>query len=196
MEEQEVKATTKFQSPLPFIIQFRNLIFGRKKPDTFTTLTFVINLIICSSFFLWNIISYYSISMKDFIEAQKGISVTEIIAKRGAEFGFEDGQFLSYLLTYHAISIICWLIVFVGIVLLYRKMIQFVYFIVLPILFYVGMSIFYVSYTYFIEDTTTYDKIALLVIIAGSILHYFLMRNESNGGSINFFGAIEDEEEA
>ena len=134
--------------------------------------------------------------MKDFIEAQKGISVTEIIAKRGWELGFKDGQFLSHLLTFHAVSSICWLIVFVGIVLLYRKMIQFVYFIVLPILFYIGMSIFYVSYTYFIEDTTTYDKIALLVIIAGSVLHYFLMRNESNGGSINFFGSIEDEEEA
>ncbi len=196
MEEQEVKAKTKFQSPLPFIIQFRNLIFGKVKPDTFTMLTFVINLIICSSFLFWNIISYFSISMKDFIEAQKGISVDEIIAKRGGELGFEDGQFLSHLLTFHAISVICWLIVFVGIVLLYRKMIQFVYFTVIPIVFSVGMSIFYISYSYFIEDTTTYDKIALLVIIAGSILHYFLMRNESNGGSINFFGAIEDEEEA
>lgn len=196
MEEQEVKATTKFQSPLPFFIQFRNLIFGKEKPDTFTTLTFVINLIICSSFFIWNIISYFSISMKDFIEAQKEISVDEIIAKRGGELGFQNGEFLSHLLTFHSISIICWAVVFVGIVLLYRKLIQFVYFIVVPILFYVGMSIFYISYSYFIEDTTTYDKIALLVIIAGSILHYFLMRNESNGGSINFFGAIEDEEEA
>ena len=58
------------------------------------------------------------------------------------------------------------------------------------------MSIFYISYTYFIEDTTTYDKIALLVIVTGSIVHYFLMRNESHGGSINFFGAIQDGEEA
>ncbi len=195
MEEQEVKPRTKFQSPLPFIIQFRNLIFGKEKPDTFTSVTFVINIIISTTFFLWNIISYFSISMKDFIEAQKGISVEEIITKRGGELGFENGEFLNRLLTFHAISIICWIIVFVGIVLLYRKLIQFVYFIVLPILFYIGMSIFYISYTYFIEDTTTYDKIALLVVVAGSILHYFLMKNESRGGSINFFGAIEDEEE-
>jgi hypothetical protein len=196
MEDQEVKATTKFQSPLPFIIQLRNLIFGKKKPDTFTKVTFIINLIICSTFLLWSIISYYSISMKGFIEAEKGISVEEIIANRGMELGFKNGQFLSHLLTFHAISIICWMLVFIGIVLLYRKKIQFIYFIVAPTLFYVGMSIFYISYTYFIEDTTTYDKIALLVIVAGSIVHYFLMRNESSGGSINFFGAIEDEEEA
>lgn len=195
MEEQEVKPRTKFQSPLPFIIQFRNLIFGKEKPDTFTSVTFVINIIISTTFFLWNIISYFSISMKDFIEAQKGISVEEIITMRGGELGFENGEFLNRLLTFHAISIICWIIVFVGIVLLYRKLIQFVYFIVLPILFYIGMSIFYISYTYFIEDTTTYDKIALLVVVAGSILHFFLMKNESRGGSINFFGAIEDEEE-
>lgn len=196
MEEAKTKATTKFQSPLPFIIQFRNLIFGKVKPDTFTTVTFIINLIICCTFFLWSLISYFSISLKDFIEAQKGISVEEIIANRGSELGFESGEFLSHLLTFHAISMICWMIVFVGIVLLYRKKINFIYFIIAPILFYVGMSIFYISYTYFIEDTTTYDKIALLVIVAGSIVHYFLMRNESNGGSINFFGAIEDEEEA
>ena len=196
MEDQEVKSATKFQSPLPFIIQLRNLIFGKKKPDTFTKVTFIINLIICSTFFLCSIISYYSISMKGFIESEKGISVEEIIANRGMELGFKNGQFLSHLLTFHAISTICWMLVFIGIVLLYRKKIQFIYFIFAPILFYVGMSIFYISYTYFIEDTTTFDKIALLVIMVGSIVHYFLMRNESRGGSINFFGAIEDEEEA
>lgn len=196
MEEQEAKSTTKFQSPIPFIIQFRNLIFGKKKPDIFTLVTFYMNLVIWFTFMIWNIISYFSISMKDFILAQKGISVEEIITKRGLELGFENDEFLNRLLTFHAISIICWTIVFVGIVLLYRKKKQFIYFIVGAILAYVGMSIFYVGYIYFIEDTTTYDKIALLIIVAGSILHYFLMRNESNGGSINFFGAIEDEEEA
>lgn len=196
MEEQEIKPTTKFQSPLPFIIQFRNLIFGKEKPDTFTKVTFYMNLVICTSFFVWNIISYFSVSMKDFIEAQKEISVTEIITNRGIELGFEDGEFLSRLLTFYAVSTICWGIIFIGIVLLYRKKIQFIYFIIIPLIFYVGMSVFYISYSYFIEDTTMYDKIALLVIAAGSIVHFFLMRNEINGGTINFFGAIEDEEEA
>lgn len=195
MEQQEEKVTTKFQSPLPFIIQFRNLIFGKVKPDTFTFVTFIMNLIICCTFLLWSIISYFSISLKDFIEQEKGISVTEIIESRGSELGFANGEFLDRLITFHAIAIICWSIVFVGIVLLYRKREQFIYFIAIPILFFIGMSIFYISYTYFIQDTTTFDKIALLVIIAGSVLHYFLMRNESKGGSINFFGAIEDEEE-
>lgn len=195
MEQQEEKVTTKFQSPLPFIIQFRNLIFGKVKPDTFTFVTFIMNLIICCTFLLWSIISYFSISLKDFIEQEKGISVTEIIENRGSELGFGNGEFLDRLITFHAIAIICWTIVFVGIVLLYRKREQFIYFIAIPILFFIGMSIFYISYTYFIQDTTTFDKIALLVIIAGSVLHYFLMRNESKGGSINFFGAIEDEEE-
>lgn len=196
MEEQEAKSTTKFQSPIPFIIQFRNLIFGKKKPDIFTLVTFYMNLFIWFTFMIWNIISYFSISMKDFILAQKGVAVEKIITKRGLELGYVNDEFLNRLLTFHAISIICWTIVFIGIVLLYRKKIQFIYFIVGAILAYVGMSIFYVGYSYFIEDTTSYDKIALLIIVAGSILHYFLMRNESNGGSINFFGAIEDEEEA
>lgn len=195
MEEPEIKPKTKFQSPIPFIIQFRNLIFGKEKPDTFTTVTFYMNLVIWATFMLWSIISYFSISMKDFILAQKGISVEEIITARGMELGYENNDFINRLLTFHAVSIVCWLVVFIGIVLLYRKKIQFVYFIVGAVFAYIGMSIFYIGFTYFIEDTTTYDKIALLVIIAGSVVHYFLMRNESNGGSINFFGAIEDEEE-
>lgn len=196
MEEKEIKAKTKFQSPLPFIIQLRNLIFGKEKPDTFTYVTFYMNLVISLTFMIWNIISYFSISMKDFILAQKGISVEEIILARGLELGYKNDEFIDRLLTFHAISIICWMIVFVGIVLLYRKKIQFVYFIVAPVFAYIGMSIFYIGYTYFLEDTTIYDKIALLIIVAGSVVHYFLMRNESNGGSINFFGAIEGEEEA
>src|SRR5690606_25063768 len=125
-----------------------------------------------------------------------GISVEEIITARGIQLGFENDEFINRLLTFHSISIICWIFVFIGIVLLYRKKIHFVYFIVGAVLAYVGMSIFYIVYTYFIEYTTTYDKIALFVIVAGSIVHYFLMRNESNVGSINFFGAIEDEEKA
>ena len=154
------------------------------------------NLVIWLTFLLWNIISYFSISMKDFILEQKGISIEEIITARGIDLGYENGVFIERLLTFHSVSIILWLIVFIGIVFLYRKKIQFVYFIVGPIIAYIGMSVFYVGYRYFVEDLTMYDKIALLVIIAGSILHFFLMRNESNGSKLNFFGVIEDEEEA
>ena len=192
-EATEATKSTKFQSPLPFLIQLRNLIFGKQKPDIFTRVTFYINLLIWLTFILWSIISYISISARTFILQEKGISVEAIVEKRGAELGFEGGEFLDRLLTFHSISFICWMIVFVGLVLLYRKKIQFIYFVLGATLFYIGMHIFYLSYTYFVEDTTLYDKISLLILITGSLIHLYLMKNEQGGGTINFFGDVDDD---
>ena len=58
------------------------------------------------------------------------------------------------------------------------------------------MNVFYLSYTYFMEDTTAYDKIALLILIASIIFHTYLMKNERNGGSISFFGETTEGEES
>jgi hypothetical protein len=191
--EVEVKKSTKFQSPLPFLIQLRNLIFGKQKPDIFTRLTFYINLWIWLTFTVWSIISYISISARDFILQQKGISVANIIEERGVELGFEGDEFLNRLLTFHSISFICWMLVFVGLVLLYRKKVQFIYFVLGATIFYIGMHIFYLSFAYFVEDTTLYDKISLLIIVTGSLIHLYLLKNEKAGGSINFFGEIEED---
>ncbi len=193
-ETTEATKSTKFQSPLPFLIQLRNLIFGKQKPDIFTRVTFYINLLIWLTFILWSIMSYVSISARAFILQEKGISVEAIVEKRGAELGFEGGEFLDRLLTFHSISFICWMIVFVGLVLLYRKKIQFIYFVLGATLFYIGMHIFYLSFTYFVEDTTLYDKISLLILITGSLIHLYLMKNEQSGGTINFFGDDVDDD--
>ncbi|MBL1281503.1 MAG: hypothetical protein COA33_014600 [Fluviicola sp.] len=195
MEEEVVKAT-KFQSPVPFLRQFRNFIFGKKKPDVFTRLTFNINMIIWISFLLWSVISYFTISSREMVYRFKGIPVDSILKNRGVELGFEGPDFLSRLLTFNGIAVICWSIVFIGLILLFRKKKQFIYFVLGGTVFYLGMSIFYLSFTYFMEDTTMYDKIALLVVIVSSIIHSYLMKNEREGGSINFFGENENEVEA
>ena len=181
-----------FQSPAPFLIKFRNIIFGKKTPDVYTKITFICNLFIWITFMLWNSVSYFTITMRSVIFEQKGIPVELIIQKRGIELGFEPNEFLPYLLTFHAVAIICWGMVFFGLILLYRKKKQFSYFILGGTLFYLGMSILYLNFNYFLLDTTTFDKIALLILIVSTTLHAFLMKNERSGGSIGFFG--EDEE--
>ena len=188
--EEEVK-TTKFQSPVPLLRQFRNFVFGKKKPDVFTRLTFNINMIIWITFLLWSIISYFTLNSRAMVQQFKGIPVEKIIEDRGKELGFEHGDFLSRLLTFNGIAIICWLLVFIGLILLFRKKRQFIYFVLGGTVFYIGMSIFYLSFSYFMEDMTFYDKIALLIIVVSSIIHSYLMKNEREGGSINFFGEVE-----
>jgi hypothetical protein len=50
--------------------------------------------------------------MRSIFLEQKGIPVEDIIQKRGIELGFEPNDFLIRLLRFHAVSIICWGLVF------------------------------------------------------------------------------------
>ena len=195
-EDIKAKQVTKFQSPVPIIITLRKLIYGRKKPDIYTIVTYYINLFIWWTFFLWNIISYYTITSRAFIKSQKGISVERIVENRGAELGFPPGDFLSRLTTFHAISIILWGVVFFGLILLYRKKRLFIYFTLVPVILFLAMNVLYLSFSYFGEDTTMYDKVALLIFVASCLMHSYLLKNERNGGSISFFGETTEVEES
>lgn len=188
-EETEGKEkTTKFQSPKPLLVRLRNIVFGKRKPDIFTRVTFYINMVLWLSFMLWNIIGYFAISSRDLISEMKGIEVEKIITERGIELGFEPADFVTRLTVVHGVGILCWGAIFFGLVLLYRKRKQFIFFIVGGVLFYVGLNIFYLSFQFFKEDTTGFDKICLLIIVLSTVIHSVLMNNERRGGSISFFG--------
>jgi len=186
----------KFESPIPFVIILRNLIFGKKKPDIYTRITFYINIILCTTFLLWSGITYFAIISRDWIWNNKGIPVKSIIERRGSELDFASGDFLNRLQVANAISIFCWIVFFVGLVLLYRKKKQFLYLTLVPLVIYIGINTFYLSFSYFIQDTTMFDKIALLILALSLIVHSYLMGNERKGGSISFFGEEHLEEDS
>lgn len=192
MEEAEVKST-KFQSPLPFLIRLRNFVFGKQKPDMYTLLTFYINLICCVVFLAWNITGYIAVTSREMIFEFKGINVEAIIHQRGVELGFSPVDFVDRLTTFYAIGVICWGVVFFGLILLYRKRRTFAYYLFGGTFFYIGMHLFYLNFQYFKEDTTSFDKVLLLIVITSTLLHTLLMRNERRGGSISFFGEVEDD---
>ncbi len=191
---EETEKTTKFQSPKPMLVRLRNLIFGRKKPDIYTRITFYMNMVLWLSFMLWNIIGYFAISLRNLISEMKGIKVEKIIVERGIELGFEPADFITRLTVVHGVGILCWGAIFFGLVLLYRKRKQFIFFIVGGVLFYIGLNIFYLSYQFFKEDTTGFDKVSLLIIVFSTIIHSVLMNNERRGGSISFFGETDEED--
>lgn len=193
-QERPQAKPTPFNSPKPVITRMLNLIFGTIRPDIYTITTFFINLFIFIVFTLWEVLSLVAISSRELIWQKKNIPIEAIINDRGEALGFERGQFLSYLITTHSIGLICWLVFFAGLVMLYRKKQRFIYFTFIPLLFYVGMLIFYLNFTYFVEDTTVFDKIALLVSASSLIIQYFLMRSERAHGTINFFGLSETDE--
>ncbi|MFK7786063.1 MAG: hypothetical protein AB8B56_13155 [Crocinitomicaceae bacterium] len=191
---EEAEKKTKFQSPKPILVRLRNVVFGKRKPDIFTRVTFYINMVIWVIFMLWNVIGYIAISSRDMITEVKGIKVEEIITQRGIELGFEPADFITHLAVLYGVGILCWGAVFFGLILLYRKRKQFVFFIVGGVVFYVGLNIFYLSFQFFREDTTSFDKISLLIIVLSTVIHSFLMKNERRGGSISFFGDADEED--
>ncbi|GEM_PF-530811 len=186
-DEEEVKAT-KFQSPVPFLRQLRNLVFGKRIPDMYTQLTFYMNSVIWTTFMVWNVISYFTLSSREFIRQNKGINIEQIVGRRGSDLGYEGTEFIDRLTTFHAISIICWGIIFVGLILLFRKSRRYIYFVLGPLTFYIGMSIFYIGWGYFAQDMTSYDKIALLIVVVSTLVHSYLMGGERSGRNVGFFG--------
>jgi hypothetical protein len=136
-------------------------------------------------------VSYFVITLRDFIFENKNIAVEEIIRNRGVELGLDPTDFLDRLLTFHAVSLVCWIIVLIGLILLWRKNLKYVYFFFGGTIFYFGMILFYLNFSYFKEDITTFDKIAFLAMNVSALLYYFLLKKEKSGGSLSFFGEEE-----
>ena len=89
---------------------------------------------------------------------------------------------------------ICWIVVLVGLVLMWRKDVRFAWFLFGGTVFYFGMMVFYLNYSYFRDDTTLFDKIALLTFNANAAMYLLMLRKEQSGGSLSFFGEEDDEE--
>lgn len=191
---QSEQTKTKFNSPMPMLVQLRDVIFGKGKPDAYTQVTFYLNICLWFILFIWSIISYFVISLRDLIYTEKSIPVETIILERGEQIGFESTDFLDRLLTFHSISIVCWILVFIGLVLMWRKNIRFVYFFFGGTMSYLGMVFFYLNSTYFVEDITLFDKIAFLAMNSSTLLYYFLLKREIQGGTLSFFGEDLDDE--
>jgi hypothetical protein len=194
-ERRKKEQIRKLESPIPFVVIIRNWIFGKRKPDVYTRLTFITNLVIWLLFLIWSGFSYFAVNSREFILQQKGIGVKTIIDARGKELGYDPGVFLERMETASMIAIICWLAFFVGLVLLYRKKRIFVYFALIPLLAYIGLNSLYLGFDYFIEDTTLFDKVLLLISLVSLSISAHMMRNggSENAGS-NFFGVPTDED--
>lgn len=194
MGTQQQHSESLIGNQMPFLLRLRDWVFGNEKPDMYTQASFYMNLFIWFIFFLWSIASYVAITFRQMIFEQKNIPVELIIKARGIKLGFEPTDFLDRLLTFHAISIICWIAVFIGLVLMWRKDIRFIYFHFGGTLFYFGMLLFYLSFSYYKEDTTFFDKVTFLAMNVNAVMYYLLLRREINGSSLSFFGEEDDEE--
>lgn len=168
------------EDALPLIIKIRRFILGKKKPDGFTRLIFTINIFIWFLLMIWNLISYIAIQLSDIIKENKGFSVNAIIRKNGRDLGFEGQGFLEVINTYLFANIFIWIVIFIGLALLYRKLK------IYPILLLGGLSLhfllmfFMLGLQYFIESVSFFDKILYAILILTTMIHSALMKKEQN----------------
>ena len=173
---QNTEQQTKFNSALPLILKLRDLIFGTIKPDIYTRITVYFNVLIWLVFLSWHLISFASISLREMIFIEKKIDVEALIFERGKLLGFQPYEFLNLLLKYHLVSSFCWGTIFIGLVLIWRKISFFSYFIFIPLIVYAGMLVFFMRWRYFMEDTTTFDKITLLIFVLNIVVYTIIQR--------------------
>lgn len=195
-EREKREKIRKLESPLPFVIILRNWIFGKKKPDMLTRLTFIANLVIWLLFLIWTCFFYFAVNSRQWIWENKGLGVTWIIEQRGEQLGYEEGAFLSRLEISSLIAIFCWVVFFVGLILLYRKKKTFVFFTLIPLLTYIGLNSVYLGFDYLIEDITLFDKILFLISGVSLLISAFMIRGgrDTSDTTSSFFGVSTDED--
>jgi len=188
MEENRFNETleSNLSSPIPLLKKLRNLIFGEDSPEVILQVSVYINLIFWFIFQLWHLISYFAISYRDIILSEKKINVEILILNRGAELGFDPAVFLENLLTFHKIAIFFWLVVFVGIVMMWRKHRFYLYFLYIPLILHPLTEWYLLGSKYLMEDSTFFDKLSFFILLVNSIFYSIMVKQQTNQGA-DFF---------
>jgi hypothetical protein len=190
----EEKLDKHLNSPLSLLGQFKKWVLGEEKPDSFTFWSVTLNTIISVIFLLWSIMSLFVIKSRDLMFEQKKINVSEIIEKRGLELGFQTDEFANALENFHLLAFICWFVVVIGIVLQYRRNMNFIYFIGAGLFVYlIGMWII-LGFSYWKSDTTGFDKSMFFLIILSTGFLYYYLKQELNGGFKGMFNSNSEQD--
>lgn len=169
----------KPEDAVPLLIKIRRLILGKKKPDGFTRLMFTIALFCWVLLSFWNGLSYFILLSSDIIEKYKGFSVNQIIIKNGQNLGFNGPEFLATITDFYFYTLFIWAIVFVGLVLMYRKKKAYTLFILGGLIIHFVYMFYALGFQFFIEDVSTFDKILYAILIVGTFVHSILMKKET-----------------
>lgn len=164
----------------PHLKRVRNVILGTSRPKVFSQIVFYIGLITAFIFGIWSMISFFILKSPRYLKEHKGVDVKAIIELRGRELGFNNTKFYDYLEIFHLLGICLWFLVFLGCIFFWRQKKWSVFVIVGCLLIYCSCMIFLLGPTYFVEDTTLFDKITLALLFVIILIHHFVVKTETN----------------
>lgn len=165
-----------FQPQLKFA---KNLLFGEERPRFYTQLNFYLGIVIAFIFMLWNTISLLILKFPGYLREHKQIDVHAIIELRGRKLGFLDGEFLSKLMIFFAIGIVCWMVVILCYFWIWRRKNTATIIALIAIGIYFGAHFILLGVDYFNIDTTLFDKISISIIVALNLIQYILLKRRS-----------------
>lgn len=180
-------------SPVPLLNRLRNFIFGKVAPDNYTKFSFYLALVIWAIFLLWSVLGYVAIHMRQIIADQKEIDVILMIERRGHELGFPADDFIGKLEAFHGMSIGFWAVAFIGLVLMWRKNLRFIYVFFPACLAYLIFMWSMLGFGYYTKDTTFFDKIAYAILVLHTAVYAYFLYREEKGIPLRLFGIDTDE---
>lgn len=191
-KERQTKLRQEFEhhlnSPLPLLIRLRNVVFGKVKPDTYTQFSFFFAFVLWFILFLWSVMGSVVIRAHLWIEEEKNIQVSKLIDQRGIDLGFEPQSFIGRLEAFYALGIILWLIAFVGLILMWRKNMRFVWFFFGGAGLYLLFMLVMLGFDYWANDTTLFDKVSYFLLVGHTVFYAYFLKKEQDGEPIQFFG--------
>lgn len=159
-----------------FFNRIRYGIYGKKRPHWFVQMNYYVCSILVSCALIWQLISYFILKNPDVLKQHKHVDVQAIVERRGVELGFLNNDFYDTLLKFSLYSSILCVLMLISLFFLWRKKAFYIYLVIGIEIIYVSLILAMLGGTYFIEDTTLFDKLSLLVIFVLTILQNFLIK--------------------
>lgn len=180
-------------SPITLLTKLRRFIFGTENPDLYTKFSFFTALTGWAVFFLWSVLGTIAIRSREFIIDNKEVDIHKLLENRAVKLGYEAETFISRLETFYTLSVFLWIVVFAGLVLLWRKNFLFVWFFFGGTILYLICMWSMLGFGYFRNDTTLFDKVAIFVLIAHTAMYAYVLSQEIKGQPVRLFGLDAEE---
>lgn len=178
MSEQEETNIEKKEEDVqlfrPHLRRVKNVVLGSEPPRLYTQIVFFFGMLISLIFLLWNVLSYFILKSPTYLKRHKQVDVEAIVSLRGRELGFVENEFYNYLELFNLVGIFLWFFALVSLVFLWRQKKWSAYIIIGSIVLYSALMAFLLGATYFIEDTTLFDKLSLLILLVLVLIHHFV----------------------
>ncbi len=179
-QEETNIANNQSQMFRPHLKRAKNVILGEENPNVFSQVVFYTGILGTFIFGIWSSISYLILKNPLYLKQHKQVDVEAIVELRGRELGYEGDSFFRHLELFHLSSTGIWLCVLIGFIFLWRKKKWSAYVIIGGLVVYCALMLFFLGPTYFVEDTTLFDKLSLLILFLLVLIHHFVTGNKKN----------------